>query len=65
MAPGQWGQHDQEGKRQSYGHSVIIDPWGHVVADAGQGQRICYAEIDLDHVRRVRQSIPLSQHRRV
>jgi predicted amidohydrolase len=65
IAPGQWGQHDQEGKRQSYGHSVIIDPWGHVVADAGQGERICYAEIDLDQVRRIRQAIPLSQHRRV
>ena len=65
IAPGQWGQHDQEGKRQSYGHSVIIDPWGHVVADAGQGQRVCYAEIDLNQVGQVRQSIPLSQHRRV
>ena len=65
LAPGQWGQHDAKGMRQSYGHSVIIDPWGHVVADKGHGEGLCYAEIDLDRVKRVRESIPLSQHRRL
>ena len=65
LAPGQWGQHDAKGMRQSYGHSVIIDPWGHVVADKGHGEGICYAEVDLDRVKKVRQSIPLSKHRRI
>jgi predicted amidohydrolase len=65
LAPGQWGQHDAKGMRQSYGHSVIIDPWGAVVADKGQGEGICYAEIDLERVRQIRASIPVSNHRRV
>ena len=51
--------------RQSYGHSVIIDPWGHVVADKGHGEGLCYAEVDLEKVKKVRESIPVSLHRRV
>ena len=65
IAPGQWGQHDEAGRRQSYGHSLIIDPWGAVVADKGQGEGVCYAEIDLERVRDVRRSIPLARHRRI
>ena len=65
LAPGQWGQHDAQGMRQSYGHSVIIDPWGTVVADKGQGEGVCYAEIDLERIKRVRNSIPVTRHRRV
>ena len=51
--------------RQSYGHSVIIDPWGHVIADKGHGEGVCYADIDLQKVQQVRESIPLHLHRRV
>ena len=65
LAPGQWGQHDAKGMRQSYGHSLIVNPWGAVVADQGQGEGVCYAEIDLDQVRRARASIPVRMHRRV
>jgi len=65
LAPGQWGTHDEAGKRNSYGHSLIIDPWGTVVADKGHGEGVCYAEIDLDRVRQVRQSIPVASHRRL
>ena len=65
LAPGQWGTHDEEGKRKSYGHSLIIDPWGVVRADCGEGVSVGYAEIDLDYMRTVRASIPVAQHRRV
>jgi len=65
LAPGQWGTHDLEGKRKSYGHSVIVDPWGVVLADRGEGEGVCYAEIDLAYMDRVRQSIPVRNHRRV
>ena len=34
---GQWGTHDDKGIRKSYGHSLIIDPWGVVRSDCGQG----------------------------
>ena len=65
MAPAQWGIHDEEGKRHSYGHSVIIDPWGTIVAECGDGEGLCYAEIDLDYTAQVRASIPVRNHRRV
>lgn len=65
LAPGQWGAHDDEGLRRSYGHSVIIDPWGTVVAECSDGEGLCVAEIDLDRVASVRRSMPLSQHRQL
>ncbi len=65
MAPGQWGAHDDEGLRRSYGHSVIIDPWGIVVAECADGEGVCYAEIDYDRMRRIRQGIPVRQNRRL
>jgi len=65
LAPAQWGVHDEKGKRKSYGHSLIVDPWGVVVADKGDGEGICIAEIDLDYSARVRMSIPVRNHRRL
>jgi predicted amidohydrolase len=65
VAPAQWGTHDDKGKRQSYGHSVIIDPWGIVVADKGHGEGICFAEIDPERTKAVRRSVPVRDHRRL
>jgi predicted amidohydrolase len=65
LAPAQWGTHDEEGKRQSYGHSLIVDPWGTVVADKGHGVGLAFAEIDFERTAAVRQSIPLRNHRRL
>jgi predicted amidohydrolase len=65
LAPAQWGVHDEEGKRNSYGHSLIVDPWGTVVADKGHGVGLCLAEIDPDRVTAVRRSIPVRDHRRL
>lgn len=65
LAPGQWGRHNDRGLRRSYGHSVIVDPWGTVVAECGDGEGLCLAEIDLGRVRTVRQGMPVGQHRRV
>ena len=44
FAPAQWGEH-AEG-RETYGHSLIVDPWGEVLADAGEGVGFVTAEID-------------------
>jgi predicted amidohydrolase len=65
LAPAQWGVHDDKGARQSYGHSLIVDPWGCIVADKGELEGICFAEIDLDRVESVRASIPVQAHRRL
>ena len=47
-----------------YGHSVIVEPWGEVVAEAGEGEETITAEIDIERVKKVRQQIPLLNLRR-
>jgi predicted amidohydrolase len=49
---------------QFAGHSMIIDPWGEVVAEAGESEEILTAEIDLDHVKEIRQQIPIFEDRK-
>ena len=61
IAAAQVGAHHE--KRTSYGHSVIIDPWGEVMAELGGDQKddpeVIFAEIDLDRVTKVRREMPL------
>ena len=56
IAPAMWGDHP--GNRQTYGHSLVVDPWGRVLADAGEGVGTVIAEIDLDEVAKARAQIP-------
>ena len=65
IAPGQSGRHDDDGLRESHGHSLIVDPWGQVVASCPDGPGLALAEIDLDQVHRVRAAIPVARHRRL
>jgi predicted amidohydrolase len=44
---------------------MIVDPWGAVVARAGEGESVIVAEIDLDYLRRVRQELPCLTHTRL
>ena len=60
VASNQCGTH--VGKRQSYGHSLIVSPWGEVLADGGPEPGIIYAELDLENVQQARQMIPALQH---
>jgi predicted amidohydrolase len=64
MAPAQWGTHDSRGTRESYGHAMMIDPWGNVIATAADGTGVAAAEIDLSRVREIRSSMPVHRHRR-
>jgi predicted amidohydrolase len=52
------------GGGETYGHSLIVDPWGAVVADAGDGPGVIAAEIDLDRVAEARGRIPALTHDR-
>ena len=63
IAPGQWGAHDDKGLRMSYGHSVIIDPWGTVVAECGDGEGFCLANFDPDQCKRIRSQLPMGSNR--
>lgn len=60
IAPAMWGDHP--GNRQTYGHSLVIDPWGRVLADAGDGVGVVMAEIDLAQVAKARGQIPAWRH---
>jgi len=62
FAPAQWGEH-AEGRR-TYGHSLIVDPWGEVLADAGKGVGIVSAVIDLAAIGKARRMVPSLQHDR-
>ncbi len=50
--------------RETYGHSMIIDPWGKVLARLAQAPGICTGKIDLQHLARVRSTFPALRHRR-
>lgn len=65
LAPAQHGRHDDDGLRESYGHAMIVDPWGQIVAMAADGPGLGLAEIDLERVQRTRRAIPVEKHRRV
>jgi predicted amidohydrolase len=63
LAAGQHGHHDDRGLRQSFGHSMIVYPWGHVVAMASDGPGMALAEGDIDLVHHIRRSMPVGSHR--
>ena len=58
----QTGHHP--GGRRTCGHSMIVDPWGRVLADAGVETGWCMAEVDVAEVARVRATIPALEHDR-
>lgn len=62
IAPALCGDHP--GKRMTYGHSLVIDPWGEVLADGGQAPGVVYADLDLARVDRVRGMLPSLTHDR-
>jgi predicted amidohydrolase len=65
LAAAQHGEHDDAGLKASYGHALIADPWGLVVATASDGPGIALAEIDLERAERIRRAIPVQTHRRL
>jgi predicted amidohydrolase len=62
-AAAQWGKHPRG--RQTYGHSLVADPWGTVIAEASDGVGLALARIDSERIREVREALPALQHRRL
>ena len=60
VAAAQTGEHQtsQGGPRKTYGHSMIVSPWGEILADAGEEQGIIYADLDLSLVESTRARVP-------
>ncbi len=64
-APGQSGTHPVTGIR-SWGHSMVIDPWGKVLKKAGaRGEKVLRLELDLASQERLRRDFPVLKHRRL
>ena len=63
IAPGQWGTHPDN--RATYGHSLIVDPWGRVIAEQAEGDCAVVAEIDPQETVRIRGSFPALANRRI
>ena len=61
FAPAQTGLHGE--KRKTFGHAMIIDPWGNILADAGTEPGIIYAELNTSVIELVRRKIPSLSHR--
>jgi predicted amidohydrolase len=63
FAPAQHGFHG--GKRASYGHALVVDPWGVVLAECGERDGYALAPVDFDYQDRVRATLPCLTHRRL
>lgn len=64
LAPNQGGQHDAN--RRTYGHSMIIDPWGKVLAEVkDEGEGMAMAALDFAYLEDVRRKMPVAAHRKL
>jgi predicted amidohydrolase len=64
LVAGSDGQQSASNRRETYGHSLIIDPWGRILADAGTAPGLIYADIDLMQATELRERMPLLHHNR-
>lgn len=61
LAPAQQGRHGRD--RSTWGHSLIVDPWGLVTARASEGEGVALAPVDLSLLHRLRRGLPALSHR--
>ncbi|MFT3700566.1 MAG: carbon-nitrogen hydrolase family protein [Kofleriaceae bacterium] len=60
VSPAQWGKHNE--KRESYGHSLIIDPWGVICAEKADGDGVIVHTLDSEAVAKRRTQMPVARH---
>ena len=63
IAPAQFGQ--SRSSFETHGHTMIVDPWGKILAELAGGPGIVTAELDLDYLKKVRAELPALRHRRL
>jgi deaminated glutathione amidase len=61
IAPAQGGVH--ENRRRTWGHSMVVDPWGAVLAQRDEGAGVVLADLDPEHLAQVRLQLPALEHR--
>jgi len=59
VAAAQGGKHNE--KRETWGHTMIIDAWGTVLSKVEKGEGVAVAEIDLEKLRKIRERMPISE----
>jgi predicted amidohydrolase len=57
VASAQWGVHNE--RVSTWGHSMVVDPWGEILVDLADGENVAVFEIDLDHLGKIRQRLPV------
>ena len=63
LAAAQGGRHPNG--RRTYGHSMLIDPWGTVIAELDEGEGVLIGDIEAQRMEQVRRDLPAWQHRRM
>ena len=63
LAAGQGGYHVNG--RETYGHSMIVDPWGQVMNELANGSGLVCADIDLERLKNIRRTFPALEHRNI
>jgi deaminated glutathione amidase len=63
IAPAQQGRHPKD--RMTWGHAMVVDPWGLVTARASEGEGLAIAEFDGELLARIRMTLPALAHRRL
>jgi nitrilase len=62
VAAGQWGEH--AGGRKTYGHSMVIGPWGEILAELDAGPGVICVDLDMMRLKQLREKFPVVSHRR-
>ncbi|RYD96103.1 MAG: carbon-nitrogen hydrolase family protein [Sphingomonadales bacterium] len=62
VAAAQWGTHDDG--RATFGHSLVVDPWGEILLDMGEGEGVGFANLDMTRLADVRARVPALKNRR-
>jgi len=62
VAVGQFGKHPN---RSTYGKTMVVDPWGAIVAQCSDGVGICYHTVDMGYLAEVRRCLPVLRHRKL
>jgi predicted amidohydrolase len=57
VASAQWGKHND--RVETYGHSLVVDPWGNILVDAGDGEGVFFADINFDLIGETRAKVIL------
>lgn len=63
LAANQWGQHTPQ--RRTWGHSMVVDPWGRIIARCKEGEQVITASLERAVIAKVRRDMPVCSHRRL